>query len=360
MINDTSSNIYFDESNKKMGTPLQPEKPFLSHKVDLGLYYDEFVGEKFHKYLVATSSEGVYSRKDIADSNWTELFLPFECSDIYLGNKILCFQTSRNKLVLNSAFHMNEGLRAIFKKSKIGTPEFVLIDEFKLVDYCYEKFEIPNTSMRSYEYNKIACDSQHLYIEMSNGLLICLTSSATAPGVRVNTTFMAPNDRIRFIEGASQSEKVMIVTQSNKIYGFHFQTLRYVNNEKVCSPITSLCVSPVCAFITTQDNMLYVIGDDSNGSTGGMQQAREKFMPTHDQFKEKIMQVKCGYIHSLILLENGNVYATGYNDLKQCCRLESPTTFSKTEIVLTKKDHPKRLQCSSRGSVFLTGKFLLM
>ncbi|KAG2373535.1 hypothetical protein C9374_011998 [Naegleria lovaniensis] len=324
------------------------------HKVDLGLYYDEFVGERFHKYLVATSSEGVYLRKDMMDSNWTELWLPFESSDVYLGNKTICFRTARNKLILNSAFHVNESLRAVLKESKISNPEFVLIDEFKLVDYCYEKFDIPDTVMRSYEYNKITCDSLHLYIEMSNGLLICLSSSQNAPGVKVNTDFMSHNERIMFIEGASQSEKVMIVTTSNKIYGYHFQTLKLLNRDEITSSITSLVVSPVCAFVTTQDNKLYVIGDDSNGSTGGVQQAREKFLPTLIQFKEKIVQVKCGYIHSLILLDSGEVYATGYNDLKQCCISDPPHIFTKTELVLREKDHPRSLQCSSRGSVFLT------
>lgn len=306
--------------------------------------------DKLTKYWVATSSDDIYDTNTISDSGWSMIELPFQSSNIWLGNRLLLFHTTQNLLVLNRfvALKMMNSLK-IFEEPVDNSSQpcpFYVIDIQKVVNIAFEVSE-SNSDLKCYDIHRIACDSSTIYIEMTNGVLIVVATDN--PSLRVDGRFI--KDRIKIMETSGQSTKVVIYTEGHKLYIDN----NTVPMDQIKSPIKSISASPVSVAIVTEDNEFLINGDDSNGTCGGVQTGHTEFKRALIQFpNEKIAEVRCGYIHTVVLLENGRVFASGYNDLKQCAREGSVREFTEIEEAYYTHGHIKTLRCTSRGTVLVT------
>ena len=325
----------------------------LKHRFHLDEYYDIFQNQIYHKYLVATSTENVYSLSEIMDKHWSQIELPFESVSVHLGYRFLFFHTTQGEIVVSSNFEGKESCSAFLVESKKPSPPFHILNLIKIIDHCYDHYDL-NSNTKTYHLKRTLCDSSSIYLELTNGLLIRfqVTTSQSSP-FQVFTQYIS--DRIKFISSSTQSKRICIVTESNQIHDYLEGSLNdnvRLGNDK---NIIMLANSPLATVVVTEDNVLHIRGQDSNGCCGGWTDGTKFGVPM--SFTEKIVDVQCGYIHTVVLLEDGSVYTTGYNDLKQCGRLSDTHKFDRMSIPLITKNKVKKLACTSRGTVLITGMY---
>ncbi|KAG2387938.1 hypothetical protein C9374_000788 [Naegleria lovaniensis] len=143
-----------------------------------------------------------------------------------------------------------------------------------------------------------------------------------------------------FITGPLSTHYV-VLSQKGKIF---------VNGEELKDPIEDTIVCGACCgsgVILASRSTLYCRGADTFNVFGG--HSFDTFDKIPFKFEASIVDVKCGFYHTLVLLSNGTVYSCGYNVLNQ-------TTFNTTDTgsVLSKIafdfGFAVEIGCSSRGS----------
>ena len=333
-----------------------PQHYRVHRQYPLDTFYPNFfsAGQAMVKYWVATSSDDIYDTKEINDSGWSLIELPFESKAVWLGNRLLLFHTTQNLLVLNrhvalKVLHSFKVFHMPFEKDQLSSSAcpFYIFDIRKLVDV---GFDVSGTDpdLKCYDIHRVVCDSSCFYFEMINGILIVLKSDEGK--LSIDTRFV--KDRIKLIETSLQSSKMVVYTEGHKLY-FDSEN---VPIDHIDSPFRLIAASPVSVALVTEDNRFYLNGDDSNGTCGGIQTGGNELKLALKQFSpsERIANIKCGYIHTVILLENGHVWASGYNDLKQC-GIEGPVKeFTEIEERYYQYGHFRKIRTTSRGTVLMS------
>ncbi|KAL9648549.1 hypothetical protein ABK040_012209 [Willaertia magna] len=116
------------------------------------------------------------------------------------------------------------------------------------------------------------------------------------------------------------------------------------------------CGGDFSVIVTENDNKMYVEGPNTFNSQSGVNTEEFEYTYLQTPFEEmsEIKQVKCGYFHTIVLLNNGKVFASGYNLLGQCGHenLQENKTFM--EFLLPVGLNVKEFGCTSRGTYFTT------
>ncbi|KAL9653117.1 hypothetical protein ABK040_006335 [Willaertia magna] len=326
--------------------------------------WDFIKHKKENKYLVASASEGVWETP--TKDGWTEITLPFACKAVSGGVKFNCFLTENNQIFVTK--HFTDVICKELSPFIIDNTKWLIPINIPLLieQYCNKMEEendkntlqnglqkdLQNTLQKilqnRFEINRMDCSGTSIYIEMKGGFLIKLSS-------KIDYYLDYLNDKIKILAVCPQYEKAAILTGSNKLT-FFGDYLQPVNTQKITKEkIKLMATSPVCTAIVTEDNKLYFNGDDSNSACSGINCLKDfEYLPTIFENESPIIDLKCGYIHTIVLLQNGNIYATGYNDLKQCGHAGSSTTFLLFDKSSILNNKVLGLRCTSRGTVLMT------
>lgn len=162
---------------------------------------------------------------------------------------------------------------------------------------------------------------------------------------------------------------------SNKIYsGLHNQ--KRIKDEKFIDKIhlsknftPSYYIKKISTgeghtFILMSDNTLFCFGFNSNGQLGISSINKHIIYPTivdpENYENEKIIDVVCGYYHSIILTESRNIYVSGRNNGNQIgggSRI-SIYKFEKVNLssILKYDETVTKINSSSHNSCFITNK----
>lgn len=163
-----------------------------------------------------------------------------------------------------------------------------------------------------------------------------------------------PNSERDFIKSfitGPLSTHYVVLSQKGKIF---------VNGEELKDRPEDTIIGGSCCgsgVILASSSALYCRGADTFNVFGG--HSFDQFDRFAFNLGASIVDVKCGFYHTLVLLSNGTVYSCGYNVLHQ-------TTFSSTGTgdVLSKINmnfgFAVEIGCSSRGSWVRNSKSALM
>ena len=220
------------------------------------------------------------------------------------------FFTTDGMVIVHSKFLSkaltNQDANSIVKKSKQPNPPFYILDMKKVVKKALEKEQsIENLSC---EVKRVANNFASIYIETMDGLLI---------RVEENQVTAYPNlmNRIKILSASTLDGTMLIVTDQDELHffskGLPVEKPKFQHD---CEIILA-SIGPDAVAIVTRDNVLHVMGKNKYGSCGGGNKSSfTRFCP----FEKKIINVKCGYFHIIVLFEDGILMATGKNNYKQC------------------------------------------
>ncbi|KAL9656456.1 hypothetical protein ABK040_005221 [Willaertia magna] len=122
---------------------------------------------------------------------------------------------------------------------------------------------------------------------------------------------------IKFIACGPLSNHFIVVDKNEQIYNFqknittpqHYPLIKDIKtNEIDNTPIKSIGCSGRSNILVTINNKIYVKGDNQFQVQAGLK-SENKFLYLHTNFESEIVDVKCGYFHTIILLKNGTVYS---------------------------------------------------
>jgi len=167
--------------------------------------------------------------------------------------------------------------------------------------------------------------------------------------------FLKKNGEV-FVLGSNYSGQIGLAFEFN--YSFFPHLLMTDKN------VFDVCCGWENSFILTRDEesktILKSIGTNSNGALGVGEQTEDYFQIFTVSDFPNIRSVHCGNNHTIILLENGDVYSTGSNEDGELCLGNNKDVFSFTKInlssivsVATGSKHSIFL--NSSGEIFVGG-----
>jgi len=214
---------------------------------------------------------------------------------------------------------------SIVRTAKKPNPPFYILDMKKVVKKALEKEEqsIENLSC---EVKRVTNNYDSIYIETIDGLLIRVDDSQV-------TAYPNLMNSIKILTASTLDETMLVITHQDDLH--FFSKGIPVENPKFqhdCE-IVLASIGPDAVAIVTKDNVLHVMGKNNYGSCGGGNKSSfTRFGP----FEKKIINVKCGYFHIIVLFEDGSLMGTGKNNLKQCLvwKMDKVDTFTTSSLPL--------------------------
>ena len=296
------------------------------HRFDLSLYYDCFNHHHYTKYWPIPVP---FDLGNETSTTFSEIELPFACRDIGLGKTINYFFTTDGMVIIHSDF-LSEGLtkqeNSIVMNSKNPNPPFYILDMKKVVKKALEKEQpIENPS---YEVKRVTNDYSSIYIETTDGLLIRVGGNDVV-------AYPYLRNRIKILTSSTFDSSLLVVTFDDTLFFFTQGSPRENPDFQHGYEIVLAAVGPDAVAIVTKDNVLHTMGPNTYGSCGG---GGNWGFTQFNHFEKKIISVKCGYLHMVLLFEDGSLMSTGYNNLKQCLVLDSDSLGTFTAPSMTLKN----------------------
>ncbi|KAL9648709.1 hypothetical protein ABK040_003647 [Willaertia magna] len=306
-----------------------------------------------HKFLFATNSAGNMGfsetsvntstlKKEAENINfktnkWNEWEFPLQyCRKV---DQLVCGSTF-------TAFHNGSDIYLFGKYKSDG--------KYKINNY-WNKLDWSNTLQNDEKNLKIKnlfANFNDLIIQLENDLIIfnnekTKSSQFTEIG-------------IKFITCGPLSHHFIVVDKNDKIFLFqkkdtipqHYPLIKDITtNEIDNTTIKAIGCSGRSNIVVTINNKIYVKGDNQFHVQAGLK-SENAFLYLETYFESEIVDVKCGYFHTIILLKNGTVYSAGYNCIGQT------DVYNRQDV--TKLAHPlfedeiiKRIFCTSRGTALI-------
>lgn len=119
-------------------------------------------------------------------------------------------------------------------------------------------------------------------------------------------------------------KRKMFLTETNEIYlgGMDFMSSKidgYINFETINNNIISINLGANHCIIMDEKKDIYGLGDNTYGELGPNKLSLNKFtLMKFEHLNSPIAKIACGARHTLILLENGELYCLGDNSEGQC------------------------------------------
>ncbi|KAL9642089.1 hypothetical protein ABK040_004136 [Willaertia magna] len=170
------------------------------------------------------------------------------------------------------------------------------------------------------------------------------------------------NIGIKFISCGPLSNHYIVVDKNGKLHYFKRAELNetLIDTTEIKTSIKCIGCSERSNILATIDNKIYVCGDNQfNVQCGLTSQFKFTYLETPFEKESEIVDIKCGFFHTIVLLKNGSVYTVGYNPLGACNVENTATiaTFHKlTQHSLFQNEFFIKIQGSSRGTVLITNK----
>lgn len=194
--------------------------------------------------------------------------------------------------------------------------------------------------------------------DSATGLRSAETSSSKGPSIHSSSSSEASSGGNLLLAGCVEWDSMTSKSPSG---------LANLNKLSFPSPVTkcfSSSSSPF-AFVLLQDESLYAIGCNDHGQLGlGDTITRKRPTMLRTAFPSHVLKVATGRFHSLVLLANGDVYAAGSNVSGQCglganSKARDFTEFTKVDelrsIVDVACGWEHSLACNQEGRVFTFG-----
>ncbi|KAL9646354.1 hypothetical protein ABK040_014506 [Willaertia magna] len=187
-----------------------------------------------------------------------------------------------------------------------------------------------------------------------------------------NVTGLYIKDNFKIFATCPLSQRFIAINKNNKFKCWQIKIVKQKRciksvciNEKAQKIIDKLLIEKGIKILTcggdfsvivTNDNKMYFEGPNTYNSQSGIQTEEFEYTYLKTPFEEmsEIKQVKCGYYHTIVLLNNGKVFATGYNILKQCGQNSADDSQTFLEFKLPIGLQVKEIGCNSRGTYFTT------
>ncbi|KAL9653835.1 hypothetical protein ABK040_012896 [Willaertia magna] len=130
--------------------------------------------------------------------------------------------------------------------------------------------------------------------------------------------------------------------------------------------INQLALSNESIIIVTNNNQMYGYGPGEDNQFNGIHPTSNNewiYIETIFEKESKVKSLKCGYSHTVVLLQNGNIYGVGLNSIGQAGKPnpsqndeDSVTTFTKFSFSINLIDRIETIYCLSRGTILQTNK----
>ena len=131
-------------------------------------------------------------------------------------------------------------------------------------------------------------------------------------------------ENVEITKIAAFGKRKIVITQTNEIYlsGLDFSSMKldeYVHFAVFNTQINSICLGANHCIIIDSNNDIYGLGDNTYGELGPYKLSLTSFTKIQfDNLKAPIAKISCGARHTLILLDNGELYCLGDNSEGQC------------------------------------------
>jgi len=128
-------------------------------------------------------------------------------------------------------------------------------------------------------------------------------------------------------------------------------------------------------FVVVQEDddnhQLYCNGDNQFMVQSGQKSELEFILMDTPFSTQRIADIKCGYFHTIVLLENGDIYTCGYNSYSQCGFSGSDSHFRKVtfpanlwdlrpDLCIKNPFKVEKIVCSSIGTLFVSQDGFIM
>ncbi|EFC43758.1 predicted protein [Naegleria gruberi] len=177
--------------------------------------------------------------------------------------------------------------------------------------------------VKCYQIENVYCTQAYIILQMENNLL--LGFGHDTEHAFYCKKFM--DDGIREITCGPLSFQILVCGNDGMGYYFRVDAPTFLEDEKFHLDFTkrkyiTAAVSGRSTFVVyeNEDGSHHILshGDDQFRIQSG-QPSEDKFSELETPFDgRRIHQIKCGYFHTCVLLEDGDVYTCGYNAYGQC------------------------------------------
>lgn len=190
-----------------------------------------------------------------------------------------------------------------------------------------------------------------IYLDLGGGLYFGSTTTNAS-----EDRFFKLDKQVRLFVSSPLCDHSVIVFEDNTTLTIdnHMYIFPPPHINQISSPIKLVGCSCRSDIFITEDNKMYVRGDNKhNVQNGVVAKGSILYAPTPFENESPVVDVKCGYFHTVVLLENFKIYACGRNNEKQCgVSGVNDTLF--IEIRLSEAIHPTKLHCAYSDTGFIS------
>ncbi|KAL9643308.1 hypothetical protein ABK040_014763 [Willaertia magna] len=200
-----------------------------------------------------------------------------------------------------------------------------------------------------------------IFVNYSETIIQLENDEIIIDNVHSNNQFVESG--IKFIACGPVSNHYIVVDKNEKIHYFRGKNIieQDIDTNEIKEPIKCIGCSGSSDIVVTTSNKMYGHGDNQFNVLAGVV-SRDKFSYIKTPFEKEseIVDVKCGYYYTAVLLRNSTVYSVG-NNTHGSCDLYSPNTaiphFTKLKCDLFDNNvFFTKIYCSSRGIALITNK----
>ncbi|KAL9645067.1 hypothetical protein ABK040_004559 [Willaertia magna] len=283
--------------------------------------------------------------------------LPFKVKEIKSagGNgEYFCYWTIDDKLLF-SGFIDEKKSNYLYKynvpkENKYLNENMKEIFEFKWKDFVKNKI-----SNKIYSFKQIYLLNDYcIIIHLENDTLFYYYLNRSLHGA-------IPVNNVKWIKGGIMSSRVYIYTNLNELYSFEDRILAKVNLgflQDSQSIRLAATTNGGVELLVTKENKIYTKTNFKPYGISHNVTAQFEYRETPFEKQSKIIDVKGGFSHFVVLLKNKTVYSIGYNNLGQLGedQLVTEKTYEFKQIILKTRENIQvdQIYASSRGTVLRT------
>ncbi|KAL9657145.1 hypothetical protein ABK040_002770 [Willaertia magna] len=226
------------------------------------------------------------------------------------------------------------------KNDKINNNNLIKITDiwYKLNNCLNEKYEIKN----------LFVNRHYIIVQLQNDKLIINANTIINQFQKIG---------IKYVTCGPLSNTFIVVDKNDQIFNVIFDNVVKLDSKEITTTIKCIGCSDNSFILVTIDNKMFGYGNNQfNVQLGLYSTDKFNYIITPFEKESEIMDVKCGYYHTVVLLKNGTFYVCGYNNLGQTNVYNQVNVprFTKLTHPLFENEFITKIYCSSRGTVLIT------